>query len=150
MLTWQNTDKSKWENGPWMQEPDKAQWIDESTGLDCLIVRGPSGALCGYVGIPQEHPAYEQDYYNIDVRCHWGLTFAGRCSPGDDPARGICHIEESAANKNVWWLGFDCAHCDDLCPGYESRYRMGGIYRDFGYVQRECADLALQLSKITG
>src|SRR5437868_4216905 len=33
--------------GPWWDEPDKVQWIDPATDLDCLAVRGPFGAWCG-------------------------------------------------------------------------------------------------------
>ena len=150
MLTWQNTDKSKWEDGPWTQEPDKAQWIDEATGLDCLIVRGPRGALCGYVGVPKGHPAYQQGYSDVDAEVHGSLTFADACQPTNDPSRGICHLEESAANKTVWWLGFDCAHHCDLSPADEGRYRGDGSYRNFSYVQNECMSLAAQLAKMSG
>lgn len=55
-------DKSQWGDGPWQSEPDKIQWQDEATGLPCLIVRGPVGALCGYVGVPKTHPAYGLHY----------------------------------------------------------------------------------------
>lgn len=44
-------DKSGWARGVWDSEPDKIQWQDAETGLPCLIVRGPVGALCGYVGV---------------------------------------------------------------------------------------------------
>lgn len=55
-------DKSSWGDGPWQSEPDKKQWRDEATGLPCLIVRGPSGALCGYVGIAEGHPYFGKSY----------------------------------------------------------------------------------------
>lgn len=62
-LTYLNVqDKSLWERGPWDAEPDKAQWSDEDTGYPCLILRGPSGALCGYVGVSNDHPAYGLNY----------------------------------------------------------------------------------------
>ena len=49
--------------GPWKDEPDYQHWVDEKTGLDCLIVRQPSGGhLCGYVGIPKNHPLYGIGY----------------------------------------------------------------------------------------
>lgn len=56
--------KGEWGDGAWLNEPDKAQWLDAATGYPCLVARGPSGALCGYVGIPPEHPA-------------WGLSHHG-------------------------------------------------------------------------
>lgn len=56
------TDKSAWGNGPWQNEPDKAQGMDEATGYDTLIVRNHGGALCGYVGIPETHPLFGVGY----------------------------------------------------------------------------------------
>lgn len=61
-LRYTTVDKSTWGDGPWQSEPDKMQWQDEATGLPCLIVRGPVGALCGYVGIAPDHPAYGLSY----------------------------------------------------------------------------------------
>lgn len=55
-------DKSSWARGPWDSEPDKMQFTDEATGLPCLVVRGPAGALCGYVGVSKGHPLYEVQY----------------------------------------------------------------------------------------
>lgn len=145
MRTWNNTDKSEWKHGPWIDEPDKAQWI--AHGLDCLIVRGPSGALCGYVGVPESHENFEQDYDLVDVDVHGGLTFSDRCSPHPEGDHlGICHVEEGAANKTVWWLGFDCAHSWDITPRYESFFSDNSIYRNFEYVKLEVERLAEQLS----
>lgn len=61
---WQDKgiDKSQWDEGPWKSEPDKVQWIDDKTGLYCMIIRGPVGALCGYVGVPEGHPFYGVKY----------------------------------------------------------------------------------------
>ena len=155
MKTWQNKDKSKWKDGEWTNEPDKAQWIDEDTGLDCLIVRGPMGALCGYVGVPESSKYFEKEYEEVDVDVHGGLTFADKCRPSDDESKGVCHIEEGAANETVWWLGFDCAHAWDYSPSYSSRedgddvFRQGHdeVYRDFGYVKLEVKRLAKQLEE---
>lgn len=88
--------KSEWPDGPWQGEPDKVQWVDEPTNLDCLIVRGPAGALCGYVGVPESHPWYGKDYGQCAqspacedswcshspeslINVHGGLTFADSC-----------------------------------------------------------------------
>jgi hypothetical protein len=77
-------DKSDWKRGPWNDEPDKIQWQDEATGLPCLIVRGPSGALCGYVGVAPDHPWHGKGYDELhevaDIEVHWGLTFAHGCA----------------------------------------------------------------------
>jgi hypothetical protein len=72
--------KADWQRGPWDNEPDKIQWQDEATGLPCLIVRGPVGALCGYVGVPSGHPLHGKDYDDARVDVHGGLTFAHGCA----------------------------------------------------------------------
>lgn len=94
MREWKTIDKSEWERGQWDNEPDKVQWVDEATGLDCLIVRNHGGAWCGYVGLPEGHPYYEVGYsdctqkppcgesycdHSPDVDVHGGLTFADHC-----------------------------------------------------------------------
>lgn len=143
MKTWKNTDKSNWPRGAWDNEPDKAHWIDGKTGLDCLIVRGPMGALCGYVGVPVGHPFFEQDYSELNITVHGSLTFADACQPEVDEARGVCHPAEAAANDTVWWLGFDCAHHNDLSPGCTYVFD-DSIYRDFDFVVEQVTSLAGQ------
>lgn len=162
---YRTVDKTDWARGPWDSEPDKIQMKDEATGLPCLIVRGPVGALCGYVGVPEGHPwhgahydsvgfgdkapdEYDPDWYP-DV--HGGLTFSDGCRHDPDPAQGICHVPQDGEPDNVWWLGFDCAHCDDMTRmSYPSEFRdrypsNNGIYRDVDYVKAECARLAQQV-----
>lgn len=142
-------DKSTWGPGPWLQEPDKKQWRDASTGLACLAVRQESlGHWCGYVGVPAGHPAYKQDYDSLDLRVHGGLTYAHQCSGA------IRHKPEPGQPDDVWWLGFDCAHCDDSSPGMEALSREqgwsqgSGVYRELGYVEQQCASLAQQLKEL--
>lgn len=149
MKTWQNTDKSNWPNrGEWDKDPDKAHWVDEKTGLDCLIVRGPSGALCGYVGVPEDHQFYGVDYDRVydtkDIDVHGGLTFSDSCQESKDESKHICHSKNGCANEKVWWLGFDCAHSGDTCPAYETIW-VDDFYKSFSYVKREVTYLAQQL-----
>jgi hypothetical protein len=141
--------KNTWGPGPWQDEPDKVVWIDPSTDLDCMIVRGPSGALCGYVAVTGEHPWYGKDYnslYGDDdryVEVHGGLTFANECHGT------ICHVPAEGRSDDVWWFGFDCAHGGDICPAFESIYPHfdRATYKDIGYVKRECEMLAHQLKE---
>lgn len=136
-----------------MSEPDKVQWIDPNTSLDCLIHRGPSGALCGYVGVPPGHRLHGVDYNEAEradgeyFEVHCGLTFADSCGKSDEATgRGICHIPEEGRPHDLWWLGFDCAHAYDHCPAHARSYSVGNdIYRDLRYVKREVAALAAQL-----
>lgn len=95
-------EKSDWKRGVWDHEPDKIQWPDEVTELPCLIVRGPTGSWCGYVGVPEGHPLFGLEYGDCPqgaecpqrteehswcdhtpehvLEVHGGVTFTGKCS----------------------------------------------------------------------
>lgn len=157
--------------GPWMEEPDKAQWIDTVTGLDCLIVRNHMGGLCGYAGVMPGHPWHEKQYDEVELPegVHGGLTYADYCMEGAEDGPGVCHIPEPGRPANVWWLGFDCGHINDVMPGMLAFERpevqtleqvqqylkdeltgdryFRKTYKSFPYVIRECASLALQIHK---
>lgn len=127
---WRTEDKTDWPRGEWDGEPDKIQWPDEATGLPCLIVRNRSGALCGYVGVADGHPAYGIEYDDVKVSTedgypdvHGGLTFASFCAETKDESRYICHVPGPGEPHKVWWLGFDCHHAGDYAPGSDARYR---------------------------
>lgn len=157
--TWTTVDKDGWGDGEWQSEPDKAQWVDANTGYACLIVRGPSGALCGYVGVPQGHAVHKLDYDHgalYDIETHGGLTFSDECQPTDDPSEHVCHIPEPGQPDNVWWFGFDCAHSGDITPKYNamstydrSMFTDGfDTYKTADYVVNCVTGLASQLQKL--
>lgn len=157
-IEYRTIDKSKWERGPWDDEPDKVQWQDPETGLPCLIVRNSVGALCGYVGIAPDHPLHGKGYDDADdagVNVHGGLSFAAACREGAED-RGICHLPEPGEPDAVWWFGFDCAHAFDMSPNifrrgsYPSSLRSTETYRDRAYVENECRSLARQLKEMAG
>lgn len=159
MKEYRTMDKTKWGPGPWQDEPDKVQWMDEQTGLPCLIVRAPStGALCGYVGVAHGHPAYLADYDSVEADVHGGLTFAGPCQKGVPIESGVCHVPALGEVDDVWWLGFDCAHAFDVMPAMNALRatiwkdlpplkEMRDVYRDIAYVKAEVAALAAQLKQ---
>jgi hypothetical protein len=159
LRTWNFAETHPKHDGPWRDEPDKAQWIDEATDLDCLAVRNRLGAWCGYVGLPPGHPLHGFDYEQApearDIEVHGGLTFADKCAEGSEDEPRICHVPAPGRPADVWWLGFDCAHAGDLVPGMQDAYTAAGInrpggyrdtYRTFAYVQAECTSLASQLA----
>lgn len=144
---------------PWEHEPDSMEWVDAATGLECRIVRGPVGALCGYVGVPIDHPAYGLGYdpdpdlhwpvYGLGeaihtIQVHGGLTYADKWCP---KAEG-----KGAVLTDLWWFGFDCAHAGDHCPHIDEHpsivSRFINTYRDIDYVKEQCRLLALQLREI--
>lgn len=161
-LEWNNKDKSSWGPGPWQDEPDKMQFTDEETGLPCLIVRNNGGALCGYVGVSEDHPWHGLDYNSCPSVCgedwcghspgsrievHGGLTFSDKCADTGDPSKHICHLPDEGEPDSVWWLGFDCAHLGDVSPAYDSMFNAEGSYKDVAYVKSEIRSLARQLSE---
>lgn len=165
-------DKSDWGDGPWQDEPDKVQWTDEATGLPCLAVRHPhSGHWCGYVGVAEGHPVFGLEYDEanklgpthlyededdswVGFDVHGGLTFSDSCQE-DEQEQGVCHIPQPGQPDKVWWLGFDCAHSQDIRPTYLRRYGkmfsssvFEETYKTLEYVQNECANLAQQLKEV--
>lgn len=149
MKTWTHPErKDTMPPGPWQHEPDKAQWVD-NTGLDCLIVRNRMNALCGYVGVPPDHPLHGLDYEDCpDVDVHGGLTFAAACDEHATEGHGICHVPEPGRPGDVWWLGFDCAHGCDAKPDKRMPAFDWETYRDFNYVATEVSRLAAQLADV--
>lgn len=133
--------KEQWEPGPWHDEPDEENFIDDATGYKCFIWRNRSGSLCGYVGVPESHPLHGKGYdsvaHHMNIRVHGGLTFAGPLKDGS------------------WYFGFDCAHAGDVMPGtiallksLDSKSTLecfGDTYKDISFVREEVRRLARQL-----
>ena len=130
----------KLREGPWSKEPDELIFVDGTTLLECKIVRGGLGHLCGYVAVPKDHPWYGVGYNDISqasgdyVEVHGGLTFSGKLT----------------LKTKKWWVGFDCAHLGDLVPA--ARLADHGdwdeTYRDIGYVTNELVNLARQAKEV--
>lgn len=153
-------DRKGWPKGPWDEEQDRYEWRT-AAGYPGLIVRSErTGVLCGYVGVPPEHASHGKSHNDIEVNVHGGLTYSGSC-------RGaICHVPQPGESDDVWWLGFDCAHAGDYCPGMEAiiaavrkvevepyriptdPYELGfrGIYRTAEALRLEVERLAHELS----
>lgn len=138
-----NYDKEKWGPGPWQDEPDRLEWRDPATKLPCMIIRNHQGALCGYVGVPPGHKYFKEDYNDVPVSVHGGLTYGAECSGH------ICHVPEPGEPDHVWWLGFDCGHAGDISPAFThlnlSQYGWEQHYRDVEYVRAEVTQLAKQV-----
>jgi hypothetical protein len=129
---------------PWESEPDRLEW--RAHGLACLIVRNGLGTLCGYVGVPRQHPWYGAGLEAIEdrVSVHGGLTYSAPCRDH------ICHSDPTP----VHWFGFDCSHYGDLIPGKGALSALfpfptldDGTYRTIGYVKAETERLARQLAR---
>lgn len=144
-----------WGEGPWIDEPDRVEW--RTAGLPCLVRRGISGALCGYVAVPPEHPYHGKHYGEVDeLLAPGGVNYSALCN-GDD----ICHVPEPGEPDNVFWFGFDCGHMgQDFVPAFARsngvfgslmpeglRQRMFDVeYRTFEFVRDATEFLAQQLA----
>jgi len=135
--------------GEWKYEPDKMQWVDPETKLDCMIVRHDRlYHLCGYVGVPKSHSCFGKNYDDVYVEVHGGLTFSEKCNPEPNDM-GICHIKELGTNEEVFWFGFDCAHLGDKSPGMEKySFNKTDQYRNFAYLIEQTINLAKQLKEL--
>lgn len=130
----------QWGDGPWKDEPDRIEWRRPGSALPRLMLRGPMGSWCGYVGVPEGHPLHgrkawgtgatdEQHHAAVDdLEVHGGITYAEAC------AGNICHVPAPGEPDHVWWFGFDCAHAGDVSPGLHRRSGLspfrGDEYRD--------------------
>lgn len=162
----------------------------EHAGYKCVVTFTSMGYRCGYVGVPKEHSLYGKGYQeHLDIKkvdigdreisgaipllsacldederiridayfqCHGGITFA---DGGENSHYPI--------DSDLWWFGFDCAHCDDAkdlelayerFPNYrknlamqiecEGKFHIDGlIIRTEEYVADECKKLAEQLKE---
>ena len=150
IIKYKTQDKSSWPPGPWLDEPDKQQWIDKETKLPCLILRNPLGLICGYVGVDKKHPLYKKSYDDTSFDAHGGLTYSDKYQEGEQE-KTICHIPEENETDDRWWFGFDCAHSGDLYPQMSHSYHSffkEDKYRDLKYVENECKYLARQLNEL--
>ena len=134
--------------GPWVGEPDRVEW--RYRGLPCLMIRNARfGNWCGYVGVPPGHPWHGASYGDLtdpypDV--HGGLTYSDKCDGH------VCHVPQPGESDDVWWVGFDCGHYDDLQPGIRQYFEPfpGSTYKDVAYVRAECENLADQVIAAEG
>lgn len=126
--------------GPWDDEPDLAEWIDEATGYTCAIFRHPEiGNLNGYVRLAEDHPLIGVPY-SVPVPPEFtqeiegvmkqpvgkrGIIDVFLAAFGDERQVGLLFdvhgsITFSGRHSYLspgWWYGFDCGHGLDLLPG---------------------------------
>ena len=149
-------------DGPWKDEPDKAQWVDKGTGLDALAVRSGKGVWCGYVGVPPDHPWYGKSAEGLPI-AGVEVDYSDVCVEGGEDQPQVCHVPEPGRPERVWWLGWHNAHAGDLVPGDAARVEVAvspgeyvellavggpvwpyGTYRTLEHVRRQVLLVAVQ------
>lgn len=133
-------DKAAWGDGPWISEPDLVLWVDPTTSLQCMVSRADFGHLCGYVGVPAGHPAYEKDYLAPECRqldAHQGINFTRLFSLAE-----LHGIEPPPTDSTpLWWIGFDCGHYRDYSPRAEA------IRRQFAQEDPRMAEINARMAE---
>jgi len=100
------------ERGPWDEEADKIGWIDEETGIRCIILRQKNGSLSGYAAVDPDNPlfGYTHDALPADLASsvHGGVTYGKDCEENNhsqvrvNPRQErytVCHV---TMTRTVW------------------------------------------------
>ncbi len=134
-----------------VRAPDRVLESGEFNGFEYAITHNGNGYRCGYVRLPLGHRLHglrSEDIVGLDV--HGGITFAEPDMPCDKPGADA-----------DWWLGFDCAHCNDakdfslpfdseqakeFIMKLEERLPCDGEIRGIDYVRAECERLCAQVA----
>ena len=132
-------------------------------GLHAVCLRTDLGHLCGYVGVPRGNPLYGHGYDDNlpELITAWKRAKRGPIGKrgimplltADDETTSMCCVFNvhggityasggkngypSETHKDLWWIGFDCAHCDDTPENC-----------DLPYVTAECENLADQIAAV--
>lgn len=158
-------------------------------GYRCVVVFQDMGHRCGYVGIDADNPLYGKqysDYLDIKKSDLEGKNIGKRgvltvlSAAFDDnenvklelyfDVHGGLTYSDSNSNypveSNLWWLGFDCAHCDDAYDldlvneyfgenprireriQFEQQWPIFGEIRTKEYVENECRSLVDQIIEL--
>jgi hypothetical protein len=131
------------------KEGDFEEWVDPYSNYLCRISRMLQFQTWnGYVRIPHTHPCFAQDYDDVDVNVHGGLSYGHYQFPN----HGHDYSEET--DKNYYWFGFDTAHAWDRQPRiiihFPSPWGKNDVYRDKDYIIKEVTSLAKQLKDMEG
>lgn len=169
----------------------------EYNGIKYVVLFTSNGHRCGYVGIDKDNVLYEKDYSDkltilskedvegqeIGKRGIIPLLMSFDDDEDDNSMRMDCYFDVHGGitysggglnskypiESNLWWIGFDCAHCDDgkdldlayqyeLIPleqkeaiqQIENMYPTYGTIRTLEYVEQECKNLIDQICKLKG
>lgn len=154
---------------PWDSEPDALRF--KSHGLKCLIIRHSElKHLCGYVRLPHGKLRDKVVRANRHIKKMTGGIFSKKYTrecgynipelSGLEVHGGLTYARSNRhyLAKGGIWVGFDCAHWNDLSPGMldvfnrismvDSEIYKFGSYKTIEYVRRECEGLAAQIAKM--
>lgn len=103
----------------------------------CIVSLGTHP--CAYIELPKEHKYYGKHCDDIDILCHYGLTYSSEY--------GLLP-KDNENHRGGFWIGWDYAHYEDY-NGYEELFpldlRAGGRKWSTDEILSEIADVSLQL-----
>lgn len=131
------SEKTFYTHGEWEDEPDFEEFVHAE--LPCIVVRTDMGHLCGYVGVPPNHPAYPERMKDIREFTRKGIqkedgdwlviptpnippnwTDVSYQDLDIDVHGGLTWSEIGddyhGRKEGFKWFGFDCAHAWDYLP----------------------------------
>lgn len=180
------------------------EWLTEAGFKAVITRNLMLGNLCGYVGLPEGHPLYGIDYReacpalaglaegikneSLGKRSVFSLLIAAKTRDGTifpsmdvvfDVHGSITYTgggngSSYPIESDLWWAGFDCAHCHDAIDlpesvagfskhiddmleqlmnidtePWETPRKIERLKRTFEYVRGQCESLAQQLLSVS-
>jgi hypothetical protein len=146
-------DKSTWADGPWKDEPDEVRF--RHYGYECYLIRHPAmGAWWCQVAIPPSDPLFAEIPRDRRPGIPAALSLALYVAVAHGGLVALPGVV-TEDGEEVWVVGFDCAHCFDLCPGPAAlpKSPIGQLlgfprletYRTLEYARQQTEKLAEQL-----
>jgi len=129
----------------------------EYRGIPFIAYQTQIGNWCGYIRLPDGHPYcrfidkkrwfnigsrrfYHNDYDEIPLDCHGGITFGQKVRAKDKWPQGF---------TDGYWVGWDYAHLGDYYPSETKCLGWGGREWFEEDVVRECKNVIDQLLEAT-
>lgn len=92
---------------------------------------------CSYVKVPKNHVFFKKGYYDIDIDCHGGLTYASNYLSGVD----------TGVPEENWYIGWDYAHFGDYVY-FRKNMQIDGHKWTIEELRKEAKEVCKQLAKI--
>lgn len=77
-------------------------------GYPAIVIGMDTGYRCGYIQLPDSHPCAGQDYSELDISVHGGLTYGNGAVFGFDcahygDAADVSIMSDAHRELSAWW-----------------------------------------------
>ena len=122
----------------WMSEPTE-MYFNSRDDIEAFIFRSTFyGTLYGYIGVPEDHPAYGDHYAWADIPAH-----------GEWATEGVENYLTRRTQPDCFWASFRCNYADDYKPYRDEDAGDPENYRDIAYVTGLLEEAREQLLQMT-